>query len=237
MHALGAEVFDTELGVWSAVKTQEQARHFFRTIAFEHGLRPIPRECADHEWLCWLIKGHYAYCELCPAGVDYFVVRRNSDIGHKGDALAFTVVSQGARGFERPFSVGQALLGVPKDESEKVRLAFRRATEEDNIEWSKWNRKPLLCCGVFNTPIDTGKEIVTQSARFSDLIDAFCRKVGKSIDQFLLADNDLVEPDHTSWRSFYDKNAQRFFVSVEGLLELDRCYRLVDTYGLRNLRS
>jgi hypothetical protein len=239
LAALGAEVYDADDNKWLKVKTQPQALDFFRTIAFEHGLGAIPREDADHEWLAWLVEGHYAYKELCPVGIDYFVVHRNCDIGFKGDDLGFGVVSIGARGFARPFSVKQALLGVPKNEEEKRRLAFRNAIEDDVSEWSKWHWRPVMQCAVFGGVLEPARVHVDHDPPLQTLVEEFCRQQFKTPTQFDVEDTQtgwqLQEPVRSQWRQFHWYNARLQFVSIEGHLELDRRRRLAERAGIIGL--
>ena len=91
-------------------------------------MRYEPRELVtqvnDHDWLMWLVKGHYHYDSLCPAGADHFVVHANRDIGHVGKDKGFSVVAKGSEG-PVPFAMLRALRGVPKDPADKLELAMR----------------------------------------------------------------------------------------------------------------
>lgn len=248
MDVLGAEVYDAVQNKWFRVKTQKQGLKFFRTIASEHERhKPIPRDCADHEWLCWLLEGHYGYREMCPAGIDYFVVHRNSDIGYRGNALGFGVVSIGANGFVRPFSFRQALLGLPKDTEERVRIAFRHAIEDDVTEWGRRNFRSDMVCPVFGVPLEAGRFHIDHDPPFKDILGSFCRESGKRYADFesevvdvfsgVKQELDLKEPLRSQWRHFHWYNACFQFVSVEGHLELDKRRRLVEAAGKLGLAN
>ena len=232
MGVLGATVLDEE-GARVPVKTAEQAQTFFRRITTGYPLRsPIPHN-GDHEWLVWLLRGHYAYSEMCPFGIDYFIVHRNSDLGHKGQALGFSVVANGARGYPRPFSIGQALLGVPKDDAERARIAFRHSIEDQISYWNKQNYRDGMLCPVFGVPLSAGNVHIDHDPPLVELIDAFCREHHTFPEKMDMAERLvaghqqlwLVGSCLDTWREFHWRNMRLQYVSPEGHLELDKSRR------------
>lgn len=247
MGVLGAEVFDREKKKWFRVKTQDHAQEFFRVIATKSDLhKAIPNDGTYHAWLSWLLEGHYAYRDICPEGIECFVVHRNCDIGHTGTSRGFGVVSVGAHGFPRPFSVKQALLGVPKSADEKIRAAFRYAVHHQ-AEVIAFSFGKERVCPVMGTPLRLGtqKLYVNHKIPLDNLIDAFCREETKTVlhyevEEAVVGDRrewHLKEPALDRWQKFHWKNAKLQIVSLEGLLELDRRQRLAERFGLAGLST
>jgi len=229
MGELGAKT-PPSIGEYVPVKTMAHALAFFKGIAYAHKpLTPIPKDSTGHAWLMWLIEGHYAYAEMCPKGVEYFHVHRNSDIGFYGDARGFSVVATGA-GHSCAFSYKQALKGVPKSASEKVRIAFRHAIEYQVSYWRQQNFREGLLCPVFNRPLRLGDAHADHDPPFANLVENFCTQQHLTAEMIQIEDSwnekqhvswQLSEPLLSAWRAYHWQNMRLQFVSVSGHLELD----------------
>lgn len=230
MGELGATVVN-ETNERVPVKTQAQGLAFFRGIAYAHTpLVPIPTASADHAWLVWLIEGHYFYDQMCPIGVDHFIVHRNSDIGFQGDDRGFSVMASGAA-HPREFGYKQALKGVPKSANEKVRIAFRHAVEYQISHWRQQNFRDGLRCPVFNRPLHLGDVHVDHDPPFALMVENFCAQQRLTTEMIEAEDSwnekrrvfswQLPEPLLSAWRAYHWQNMRLQFVSVSGHLELD----------------
>jgi hypothetical protein len=230
MGAMGA-CYPNEAGQSVLVKTQKDGEAFFRAMSSFHTLRtPINTSSADHAWLLWLVQGHHAYAEMCPAGVDHFQVYQNSDIGYKGTARGFAVVATGSRGYPREFSFKRALLGEPKDDAEKIRIAFRKAIQDQVSFWKQTNFRSGLRCPVFGNELQFGATHADHDPPFKNLVLSFCRDHKVLPENISVEDAQvgkkqqwtLKEPWLSAWGEYHRLNARLQLVSIEGHLELDR---------------
>lgn len=231
MGSLGAVVLDEQTRQYVPVETADQAKAFFRGMAeFHTPLHPISPATPDHAWLVWLLQGHYNYLDLCPKGIDFFLVHRNSDIGYHGNERGFSVVSTGANNFAREFSYNQALKGVPKNPVEKTRIAFHNAVVMDEHEFMKWRALPGVTCPVTGAFINTAEMRVEYEVPLSRLMDDFCKHNCFAIEDVGVTDAGtswlLLDPVRSQWQFYYRNIAKPVLVSIEGYLEIDRRRRL-----------
>jgi hypothetical protein len=232
MKGLGAVIPDGS-GTSAPVRTKDQGLAFFRGIAYAHTpLVPIAVNSPSHAWLLWLMQGHYNYAELCPRGVDHFHVHRNSDLGYgkpgPNDHRGFSVTAVGATA-AREFSYKQALEGVPKDVSEKRRIAFRHAIEYQVSHWTQQNFRGGIC-PVFGTVLQQSDVQIDHDPPFAELVRLFCEQQYFRLEDIAVEDTWtgssyvwlLKEPLLSLWRKFHWTNMCLRFVSTAGHLELDR---------------
>ena len=231
MGELGAEVYDETKNRFVRVRTQAQGEAFFRGIAHHFPLNtPIPTNDPCHRWLVWLVEGHHFYDEMCPLGVDYFIIQRNCDIGYLGKDLGFSVIPTGANGVPREFSYKQALQGVEKRHARQVYIAMRHAIEDQVSAWSAQHYREGLHCPV------TGELLVSGNIRidhaeptFVHLVDHFVGGLDMDKENFPIEDV-LVGSTHKllprrdyleAWCAYHQRFARLQFVSKRGHLLLD----------------
>jgi hypothetical protein len=217
------------------VKTEKQAHIFFRNLAKTHKPgAPVPTDSSSHAWLLWLVQGHYHYVQLCPDGVDHFVVYVNSDLGFAGNDRGFSVVARNSDGHPREFSFKEALRGTEKTHNSKVSTAFRSAVDAQIVSWKAANYRSGLVCPVLGMPMLVGAVHVDHCPpfTFAELVKGFLEEQGLKVEDLLVEDYfdpqrrvhywRLSEPVLGAWQQYHLQNMRLQVLSVEGHRELER---------------
>jgi len=225
MGRLGAFYVESD-GSRVDVKTEQQAKTFFRNMCEYHEpSHIIDVDSADHAWLLWLIQGFYDYEELCPAGVDAFVVHQNDQIGYYGDARGFSVLATGCNGRSVPFSYGKALRGVPEKAEGRVILDLRRATRSRR-EALKAALTPGERCPENGDLLTAANLCVESNPPLFILAETFCVGDWKDAERLLNDDDEAVAASFVrSFLDYYDSHASHVFLSVAGAYERRRRQR------------
>jgi hypothetical protein len=232
MGKLGAFYFDG--GERVEVKTEQQGKSFFRNMCeYYEPSHIIDVESADHAWLMWLIQGFYDYTELCPAGVDGFVVHQNNQIGYSGDARGFSVLATGCNGRAVPFSYGKALRGVPDSAEGRVILAFRQAVQSRR-DLHRSGVPPGARCPENGDLLTPANLCVEPDPPLFLLAEEFCVGDWKSAEHTLENEEELVKESFAKgWLAYYDSRVSHVFLSVAGAYERRRRQR--EAYAEREI--